>query len=287
MTIEIGNILQEKDLKSIPKDNIPAINEAINTALSVKLKEMEDENSKKFSTLVENITKKFDEKVDTTITENLKTNTGNVINKKLYDIVKDVVNLLENSGITVTEKTKELHDKLKTANEKLEEVWKERENIKTQLNDATKENYILAQLKGMKPEIVNAAVEFFKDKDILDVQDQLQTFLDGDLSNIDLGEGDNELVGNINLDQVKDALEEIDTTKSKIDEKTEATKAKFESLAKGIKNRKVVYSPNITKDELLKSTAIVEGRETGIEEDDAKEALQQINDYNQLGYNFK
>ena len=142
--------------------------------------------------------------------------TGKHINSKLYGIVKDIANLLEGAGITTTEKTKELKQKLKKTDEQLETVYKDREEIKGQLDDEMKKNLIYAKLHGMKPEVVDLALETFKNKDIREIDDEaIEAFLDGDFTDLvaDSVEQD-QFSGDIELDQVRDALAEIDETKS-------------------------------------------------------------------------
>ena len=180
MAINIEKILSAKDAEKLSKEAIANINEAIAAEYSNRKDALEKEMAAKFETLVEGLSTKFVERVNGVITESVKDNLGTHIDKKFYGIVKDMVNLLENAGITTTEKTKELKEKLTMANDKLVKSWGERVAVKGQLDDAEKDNYTFAQTKGMRPEVVNAAIEWGKDKSILDIQDQLQVFLDGD-----------------------------------------------------------------------------------------------------------
>lgn len=295
MSIKLENILQEKELKKLSASDIKNINEAIikhtDGELAVKQAELEKETSEKFDTLVEGLSNKFDEQVTNVIVENAKSDTNNLINEKLYNIVKGVVNLLENSGITTTEKTKELQEKLIQANNNLEQSWHEREVIKEQLSDAEKENYILGQLKGMNPEIVVAALEQFKDKDILDVQAGLKAFINGDFEELDLEKQDY-LGGDLDLDQVEQACSEIrDGSDKRAGEGAkviENNKNKiFESLGKGIQStgRKIKSNgPDTSMQALAESADITET--DGPVEEDAQQAMEQIDDFNSLGLNF-
>jgi peptidyl-tRNA hydrolase len=282
MAIEIQNILKKEQLSKLSKEDILSINEAINSEYSKELDVIEKTNSEKFNTLVEGINHKIDEQVNNVILENFKTNASTTINKKFYDIVKGMVNLLENSGITTTEKTKELQDKLSINAEKLEEVWQEREEIKVQLKDSEKNNFILSQLKGMKPEIVNAAIDHFKNSDILDVQDELQSFLDGDFSNLNIdGDNNEEFIGEISLDQVQDALKEFNSEDEEVSPIKKPNPA-FESLGFGIKQLKVDNSPDVS-DIVLENAANFGNEEY---DSDINETLGKIKKYNNLGYNF-
>ena len=86
MDIKIENIIPKETLKIISKENIKTINESIITyveqELSKKSKEIEKSTSDKFNALVEGITKKFDDQVNTSIIENFKNNAIDNVNKK-------------------------------------------------------------------------------------------------------------------------------------------------------------------------------------------------------------
>jgi len=294
--MNIETILKEEHLKKLSDLDIKAINEAIttqfDTALKAKQSELETLTSGKFDKLVEGLSKKFDEQVTNVIIESTKQGSNEFINNKLYNIVKGVVNLLENSGITTTEKTKELQQKLMKANANLEQSWREREVVKSQLSDAEKENYILMQLKGMNPEIVTSALEYFKDKDILDVQDELKTFIDGDFSELNLDKQD-VLSGDLDLEQVAQACEEIrdnglsrDIDKNRL---IDNNKQKvFENLNKGLNQRKSIASigPDITKETLQEAVNIASNPNMESVEEDVKESMEQIDDFSNLGLNF-
>ena len=290
MGIEIEKIIPKKDLKNLSVENIKIINEAIDKATDERIASIEKDNSDKFNSLVESITKKFDSQVDNVIMESFKGNINKNIDQKMYNLVKDMVNLLENAGITATEKTKELQEKLGTATKKMEEVYKEHEEIKEQLEEAEKENFILAQCKGLKPEIVNHAIDYFKDKDILDVQDGIKDFVTGNYDNLELKtEDENEMVGDISLDKVKEALDqEIRPDSHSMSSINNDIKTKFESLGKGLRPQKATNSPNVTVEDLNNSERILVESADGVEtEEDTKEAMEKIDDFNNLGYNFK
>ena len=294
--MNIETILTEAQLKKLSDSGIKAINEAITTyydnALNAKQAELEKETSGKFDLLVEGLSKKFDEQVTNVIVENAKHESNNLINSKLYNIVKGVVNLLENSGITTTEKTKELQEKLNKANENLQQSWHEREIVKNQLADAEKENYILMQLKGMNPEIVTSALDYFKDKDILDVQDELKTFIDGDFSELNLDKQD-ELSGDLDLEEVERACEEIgDNTASRDKQSNKLignSKQKvFENLSKGLNQRKSIAlaGPDISEKTLQEAADQSANSNLEPVEEDAKQAMEQIDNFSNLGLNF-
>jgi hypothetical protein len=296
LKMNIETILTEAQLKKLSDSDIKAINEAITTyydnTLNAKQAELEKETSGKFELLVEGLSKKFDEQVTNVIVENAKHESNNLINSKLYNIVKGVVNLLENSGITTTEKTKELQEKLNKANENILQSWHEREIVQKQLTDSEKENYILMQLKGMNPEIVTAAIEYFDGKDILDVQDGLQTFVDGDFPELNLDRQD-ELSGDLDLEEVERACEEIGDTNASRNKQSNKlignSKQKvFENLSKGLNQRKSIAlaGPDISEKTLQEAAEQSANSNLEPVEEDAKQAMEQIDNFSNLGLNF-
>jgi hypothetical protein len=274
MSFNLTDIFTEEEMKKMPSTMI----EGINSYYYKKIKEMEDINTKKFEDLVESITNKFDTQVNNAIIESARVNTGNLVNEKLYTIVKDIANLLENSGISTTEKTKELRHKLKVADEQLEKSYEEREVIKEQLTDEMKKNLIYNKLQGMKPEIIHNALEYFKDKDVREVTDEaIDMFLSGDFTDLlaDAVESD-DFGSDISLDKIRDALEEIDEERA-----FEKSDKIFENLSKGINKQKVI-SPNVTKEDLntlIESTEVIDS--------DVKDALEKIDEYKGFGYKFQ
>jgi len=296
MIINVKEILKEEEIGQFSPESLKSINEALNNAVNVEFsartEQLETENAEKFESLVENISKKFDNQVSTVILENVKNNVGKTIDAKFYNIVKSMVNLLESAGIPTTEKTKELQMKLKQSTEKIASQWKEREEIKAELSSAEKEKMIMSQLQGMKPEVVNAALEHFKNKDMIDAQDELEVFINGDFSELtfDDDEKEKEFAGEIDLEQVQDALEELETDKTdKLQSAAFNKKPKYESLGKGLKPQKAGKTPNVTNEALENASnkAIVESKNGENVEDDTQEAMEQINEFGNLGYHFK
>ena len=207
----------------------------------------------------------------------------------MFNIVKDMANLLEHAGIPITEKTKELQEKLQTANKNLTTAWKEKEVIEEELKVSNKDNYIHTQLKGMAPEIVNSAMEHFKDKDILDVQEELQSFLDGDFSGLDMEMSSDDMIGDISLDQVQQACEDIESEENqRVNASNEVNKDKkkvFESLGKGLNSKKSLLNSNsdVTEKSLNESK---QAQDLAEMDDDVKEAKEQIDDFDNLGFHF-
>lgn len=281
MNIDINNILDEESIKKLGVDSVKAINESINAEYNSKVSKLESDTSTRFELLVDNLTEKFDTQVNQVIVENVRNNVGKTVDTKLYGVIKSVANVLESAGIPVTEKTRELQSTMKDMEKKINTITDDYELVKDQLKDNKKENWIHARLAGMKPEVINHALEYFHGKDILDVQDEIDAFLNNDFSNLVL-DSEDDLSNDLDLDRVKDALQGLDEKGiATID-----TSTKFESLGKGLKTQRALSgrTPDIQESSLVES-AIPEG---SIDADfDTTEALGKIDEFNNLGYRFK
>lgn len=278
MTIDIKNILDSKVLNKLGDDVINTINESVNAEYNNRVSKLENDTSQRFESLVENLSSKFDNQVNSAIVESFNDNVGKTVDTKLYGVIKEVANVLESAGIPVTEKTKELQTNMRDMEKKINDMSDEYEVMKEQMKDHKKESWIHTRLAGMKPEIISHALEYFKNKDILDVQDEIETFLDNDFSNLVLDSDDDD--GDLDLDKVKDALKDLDSSSV-----SPEPKSKFESLGKGLKTQKVMAgrTPDVSKSSLVESEAI----QNMSVDNEAQEALERIDDFNNLGYHFK
>lgn len=280
MAIQLKDILNQSDINSLSPSTISLIEKSINEALDKRIDTIEKDNAKKFDSLVEGLSKKFDDKVNNVIVESVKDNASDMVSKKFYGIVKDMVGLLEDAGIPTTDATKKLQVQLKEAGGKLQSAYDEVQAVKDLYNDQLKLVVIMKETKGMRPEIVDAAIEFFKNKDVREIdKDSIASFLDGDHSDLfnDTNES-NMFNGEIDLDHVKDALDDLNNEINGSGVPTSNT-PKFESLGKGLKQQKALFTPNISK-EMLTESVSDDAMET-----DTRETLNMINNYKGLGFN--
>lgn len=282
MAIQLKDILSATDIDSLPSATVASIEKAINESFDKKIDIIEKENSKKFDSLVESLSEKFDSKVNNVIIESVKDNASEMVTKKFYGIVKDMVNLLEDAGIPTTDATKQLQVKLKDAGSKLQKAYDEVQAVKDMYNDQLKLVMIMKETKGMRPEVIDAAIEFFKNKDIREIdKDSIANFLDGDHSELFSDNADSDkFSGELDLDKVKDALDDLNNEMNGtgVSPYSEA-KPKFESLGKGLKQQKALFTPDVSK-EMLSESVSEEGMET-----DTRETLTMINNYRGLGFN--
>ncbi len=282
MNIDISKILDSELLQVLGNDNVNTINKAVNKEFDSRVTRLESDTSNRFETLVENLTEKFDTQVNQVIVEDFRENVGKSVDAKLYDVIKSMANVLESAGIPVTEKTKELQASVKDLEKRINDMVDEHDVMTKQLKDSNKENWIHKRLEGMRPEVISHALEYFQNKDILDVQDEIETILNNDFSNLVL-DVDDGLSSDIDLDRVKDALQGLDEKSTDMNELS--SKSKFESLGKGLKNQRVMVgrTPDVDKGTLIES----HDAEVVDAESDTQEALDKIDDFNNLGYRFK
>lgn len=280
MAILVETVVDKSIVGKLDTNSIKALNEAIDKEISSHKKNIEKETAAKFDKLVESITSKFSTQVDKAIVESVKGSVAEDVNRKLLEAMTGVVNLLEDAGIYTTERTKQLTNQLREANKNLEDAYRERQVVSDMLNDEKKVNYILQRLTGARPEIVNAALEYFKDKDIIDVQDEIDAFIDGDFKNLLHDDTDNMDDGltEITLDQVDDALKDIGSA----DNDRKAKSARFESLGKGLSPQRGV---GLNRTHSVDLNAITESQ-IGYE-DDTGIAMNQIENFRDLGYRFR
>ena len=278
MSILVENIIEKSAAVKIGDGNIRRLNEAIETEMVDYRKQVESDMNAKFNGMVEAVGTKFDEQVNRAIMESVaESSLGKEVNTKMAETISGMIGILEASGLYTSEKAKDLNSMLKESNRKLEDAYKEREAIRSQLDDSKKENLIMQRLMGMKPEIVSAALEYFKDKDILDVTDEIDSFVDGDFTKLVHDDSSNYADGlsDVTLDNISDALKDIDSERSV--EYAKKGGAKLEALGRGLKPQR----------------AATQGRDPGIlvendegSEDDISTALSQIEGMRGLGFNF-
>lgn len=289
MQIDVGKLLSSGTLAKLSVAEVKSINEAIKSEIDSNVAIIESDTRQRFDAMVEGISARFDATVTNTITESVSSKLGDgSVNKKMLSVITDMVSVLENAGIDATEHSKELKVKIKLANEKLEDAYKEREVLKDQLDDADKENYILSRLVGSKAEVVSAALEFFKDKDLLDVQDEIDAFADGDFSDIISGDDNiyDDGLNDVTLDQVSDVLDGIHSDHTSRISKNKV--AQFESLGRGLHPQKglaITSTPDITDAALLESTFTSDADPEY--DGDTGDALSQIDGYKNLGWRYQ
>lgn len=297
--MNIEGILNKSTLDKLSTEDIASINEAVTREISSKGTLLENKMKEKFNLLADQLQNRFEQYVEKAVTEAVNASVSIKNDKQTQTIIESMINILENNGIHISETSTELNKKLDEVNRKLSDTFSQREEIMKELDEAKKNEYIYKALAGMRPEVIAHAIEHFKNKDVLDVEREIDAFLDGDLSRVIPNSSEDIGVDNLDLDKVKEALSEIDTTFNDRElEKETLTRfenAHFDKLARGLNPiRAPKISANITDDALALVENVVMGTlgsDNGgviLEADasDVKDALDNISDFGELGYNF-
>lgn len=294
--LDLTNILKKSDLEKIPSNCIASINESINKELTIH----ETGLKTKFENMFNELNQRFNTYVNQVVTESVNTSLGDKVNKKMLEALTKMASIMESVGIPITEKTIEVTEKLKDANAKLNQAWGEVEEARKQLDVVNKEKYIMERLQGLRPEIIASAIEHFSNKDIVEIKDEIEDFIENNIGNILPSSSDDFTDGlaNLDIDSVKDALDQMDVNskqsniaKQNLTGSSRFENAVFEKLSKGVSKIKA-KGPDTTSDALeLAEQTIVEslGDDVSLKndvEDDTKDALDKISDFNNLGYGY-
>jgi hypothetical protein len=278
--MNILDILDEEDKKTITPDVASRLESVFCTELAKQLDKSEKKNKETFDNFVESVNKKFDEKISNAILENVKTQKSNIMGDKLYKVVSDIANVLESAGIPTTETTKRLKEELAQSNVELQKVYQARELIKQKLNEEEKINFIYAETKGLKPELIDAVIEYFKDKDIREIdRPAIEKFISGDHSDVFLQDIDMDADTDLNMDKVNAALKDIEynlNIATPTITRSNKGNTKFESLGHGLDKQRVFNSPNVTQDDLDDSQ--------NDQDDDIQDAINNCNAFNDISF---
>ncbi len=284
---KLESILKKSEIEKIPPELVVAINEAISVEFKAK-----------FDVMMESINNRFDTYVNSAITESVSNNLTEKVNQKLLATVQTIVGVLESAGLPVTEKAAELAEQLKIADKNLLVAHEEREEIKKQMDEANKEKFIYSRLQGLRPEVVASAIEHFKDKDILEVKEEIADFVEQNFDNIvpNFDTEFSDVLSSNAMDKVQGALDEIEEADDNLafERKVKFESAdEFEKLGRGLAPMMAKgkgMSPDISKESLDATEGILMESmgDTQVEgatfTDDAKEALDKISDFSNMGY---
>ena len=153
-------------------------------------------------------------------------------------------------------------------------------DLKQKLDDSEKNNYIMRQLAGSHPDIITKALDYFQNKDMVDVRDEIEAFINNDFSDLTDDDRDDDMIGEISLDKVRDVLSDIDSDKVK---NGQAKSNLNESIGRNLKPLRATGGSAKNPD-----TAQFLNESIGISfEEDVGEALHRIQDYGSIGYRFK
>jgi hypothetical protein len=216
--MELSKILTEDERARLGDDVVAKLESAYREEIAKVMKEESRKSNAKFESLMQVVGEKVDEKIDAAVNASIAKMKGDAINSKLYEAMEKITAIVEQAGIPATEVTKQLKQELAQADNKLQQAYVDRENIKKKLNYQAKLNRIYELTAGSSPDIVNAVIERFKNEDIRAIdKNAIADFIDnndsgdGTTMNIDADvayAGDGAAMPGI-VDKVEMALNEI------------------------------------------------------------------------------
>ena len=159
----LSNVLDEKTMKKLSKSDVTAIEESVNGNVRKMSETITEAQERRFDKMVNDLTAKFESEVSKAVTECVQNQVGGKINDKLFNIVKQIANLLESAGIQTTEESKKLSKRIYELNEKLKEVNEERNQAIFERDEAMKKERIANVCRGMDPKLIDAIQQHFKD----------------------------------------------------------------------------------------------------------------------------
>ncbi len=254
--MQLSSVLTEEEMSGISPELVAKIESACNNAIVAAEDGGTDKQRKQVNQMLEAVSAKADKMISEAVLENVAKMKSNAINDKMYKVLSAMSAVLESAGITISingttsEETKKLRDMLAQANTKLKTAYAERENLKDKLNEAEKKSYIMRLVQGMKPNVVQAVMAHFVNFDVRDITtDSIMKFIDGSSNDVYMMDVDPERDGKLNMDNVVNALKDIDAEIDReaklesidglfdggLEEEPPKAAPKIESLAKGLK----------------------------------------------------
>lgn len=251
--MDIKSVLTEAEYTGIPEAVLAKLENAYRTELAAAVERENTKSSAKFQKLLESVGAKADAMIAKAVDENVSRMNSNAMSDKMFGVLKNIATILEGAGIPTSEDTKRLREELAKCNVNLKKAYQEREHVVAELNEQNKKNFIYRQVQGMRPEIVDKVMQQFIHSDIREItREAIAKFIDGTSTEMYMMDTDPEAQGELNMDRVNAALNDIDH-ELELDTPTfpSAQRAKnaqrYETLGKGLKNERVAKAtPNVT-----------------------------------------
>jgi len=273
--MNLNKIIDSDILNKLSKSEKESMTESITTYIESENKKLEVQ----FESMVDNISNKFDGMVDNAITESVSANMSSGVNKELYTALESIVTVLESTGVYSSEESKKHKAKVLDANKKLQEAYIIRDSAIAAKNKSDVKDYIRNELAGSIDGVIASAIEHFKDKDLETVIDELDDFVNGDYTSIDMSKEDIDGLDEISLDDIEKAMNQVGSNGNKF----ESTNSRNSIKVKGGKQM-----TSITTDML--NTPIIESVEGGSGnntelDDETQDAMNMITNMQGFGYN--
>jgi hypothetical protein len=278
--MELSKILTEAEMSQLSPEIVGKIESAYRSELASAIESDSSKQRKQVEKMLECVMQRADKMIGEAVAESVEKYKSNAINDKMYKVLKAVSSCLESAGISFSEELADAKRERKADEQRLKEAYQALNKSKQRENELEKKNFILSQVNGMKPDEVQKVLNQFM-KPTVDVRDitkeAIAKFISGDSNDVFMLDIDPDCDGDLNMNNVANALKEINheldmETKPSSPNKVES---RFESLGKGLQpQRSTLPTGNVN----------LEALESGCSDDsDVAEAMAQLKDFAGIG----
>ena len=237
--MELSKILTEAEMSQLSPEIVGKIESAYRSELASAIESDSSKQRKQVEKMLECVMQRADKMIGEAVAESVEKYKSNAINDKMYKVLKAVSSCLESAGISFSEELADAKRERKADEQRLKEAYQALNKSKQRENELEKKNFILSQVNGMKPDEVQKVLNQFM-KPTVDVRDitkeAIAKFISGDSNDVFMLDIDPDCDGDLNMNNVANALKEINheldmETKPSSPNKVES---RFESLGKGL-----------------------------------------------------
>lgn len=278
--MELSKILTEAEMSQLSPEIVGKIESAYRSELASAIESDSSKQRKQVEKMLECVMQRADKMIGEAVAESVEKYKSNAINDKMYKVLKAVSSCLESAGISFSEELADAKRERKADEQRLKEAYQALNKSKQRENELEKKNFILSQVNGMKPDEVQKVLNQFM-KPTVDVRDitkeAIAKFISGDSNDVFMLDIDPDCDGDLNMNNVANALKEINheldmETKPSSPNKVES---RFESLGRGLQpQRSTLPTGNVN----------LEALESGCSDDsDVAEAMLQMKEFAGIG----
>lgn len=278
--MELSKILTEAEMSQLSPEIVGKIESAYRSELASAIESDSSKQRKQVEKMLECVMQRADKMIGEAVAESVEKYKSNAINDKMYKVLKAVSSCLESAGISFSEELADAKRERKADEQRLKEAYQALNKSKQRENELEKKNFILSQVNGMKPDEVQKVLNQFM-KPTVDVRDitkeAIAKFISGDSNDVFMLDIDPDCDGDLNMNNVANALKEINheldmETKPSSPNKVES---RFESLGKGLQpQRSTLPTGNVNLEALDSGCS---------DESDVAEAMAQLKDFAGIG----
>ena len=278
--MELSKILTESEMSQLSPEIVAKLESAYRSELAAAIESDGTKQRKQVEKMLECVMQRADKMIGEAVAENVEKYKNNAVNDKMYKVLKAVSACLESAGISFSEELADAKRERKADEQRLKEAYQALNKSKQRENELEKKNFILSQVQGMKPDEVQKVLNQFM-KPTVDVRDitkeAIAKFISGDSNDVFMLDIDPDCDGDLNMNNVANALKEIN---HELDMETKPSKAakvesRFESLGKGLQpQRSTLPTGNVSLEALDGVSS---------EDSDVAEAMLQMKEFAGIG----